>query len=1153
MSASDHPVLLGAALDGPVGRTPATVTHVEGGRRCRRAAVTSPSRRRLLGDGAGAIRLLRPADPTFPAIGQNRSVHERAPFPVTVLGRVATRYDQAANPRPLSGAQQATLAMLVAGGDDGTAASDFAGWSSGERSVEALRMSMTRLREHLPPGAVPEGTGGRYRLALSSDDVDLWYLRDLARSPLPALLDPPRVRHLVRPVAPFGVLSGEPALADAVDEARRLQRDLLARLASERPELVRTDLVGDLLAHVGVDPYDERLVLACATTLARSGDRRGALNVVAEARRSFVHHGLPIAADLADLERSLLDGTFALDPEPPPPPAPAELPRALADQLAAPFAGPGMHLAAMRAALDGAGGGPHAVVVQGPSGVGKTRACAELAAEARDRGFRVLHLAPVRQAGSALGPLLGALPALRDRATRIFERDDDLESRRAALWTACCEVLDDEAGTAPLLVVADDAQWLDSYTGGFLVHWAGQRGRGRGVLVVAGRDDASGSGNWGKLVDTLVAVGAVEVVVDPLDRPAIEQIVRSRRPRLGEGQVRGVAVEVHALSGGLPGIATPLVDALDEDTSSLPSAGRVRAGRELHATVRWLGADARTVGGVGAIAGPRFDLDLVEAISGLPPDRVLAAVDELVRRGLVVECSISEFTMAHVLVQAAFVESETRSRVAAWHRAAAAVFVDDVHRHAFHAAEAVPLVPTTDAVAALVRSATAHLAVGEHRAAVAAFRRAEELAGPLPPATAGDFARALDLSGSAPAARRVRDDAFERALSASDPAAALRIATSGLPEAEPVDGDTAIVEHLLRIEPASLADPDDRWAHAHHLARQLAIVGRLDEAAEVAATLPLLARTPEQRVDSAVCGRFVISATSPPGARLAVLAGAARDLASVSGPRAAGYHLVLAIDRYESGDVDAALRALEAITVEDDRIPAWRRWHASLFRAMVDTDRGHTGAARLGRDAAFDLAVRSGLTEGHNALLVAEFVDLWLRGRVTELRGAVAQGTLDPARSIVTRAGTAVVLAATGAQDRAARQAAEVVREVDRSPVSQGLAALALVSEVLAASGDAAACDRARRRLEARGDSMIVVGAGAACLGPAQRYVAMVTRDPDARLARLVAATALADRAGLRLWQVVTRRSLLAVSGDAAVDDELHRLVDGTDLDDLLA
>ena len=218
---------------------------------------------------------------------------------------------------------------------------------------------------------------------------------------------------------------------------------------------------------------------------------------------------------------------------------------------------------------------------------------------------------------------------------------------------------------------------------------------------------------------------------------------------------------------------------------------------------------------------------------------------------------------------------------------------------------------------------------------------------------------------------------------------------------------------------------------------------------------------------------------------------------------------------------------------------------------MVATDRGAMDRARTARHAALELAARAGLAEGENAFLAAEFVDLWLRDRADVLRPEVDKGLLDPERSVLMRAGVAITLEATGDLGAAVEHATKVVTSVAESPVSQGTAALALVADVVARSDDPSTIDVARTLLAARGESMIVIGAGAACLGPVARYVAALDPRPAAKLELLHAARSLADRARLPLWQVVTRRSLFALTGDRADLEGIGHLLDGTHLGDL--
>ena len=71
---------------------------------------------------------------------------------------------------------------------------------------------------------------------------------------------------------------------------------------------------------------------------------------------------------------------------------------------------------------------------------------------------------------------------------------------------------------------------------------------------------------------------------------------------------------------------------------------------------------------------------------------------------------------------------------------------------------------------------------------------------------------------------------------------------------------------------------------------------------------------------------------------------------------------------------------------------------------------------------------------------------------------------------------------------------------------------------VVGGSTDAVLRAQAREMLRSRGESLLVVAAGAACIGPVDRYVAMLTDDADERRRRLDAAACLAARTGQQRW-----------------------------------
>lgn len=116
------------------------------------------------------------------------------------------------------------------------------------------------------------------------------------------------------------------------------------------------------------------------------------------------------------------------------------------------------------------------------------------------------------------------------------------------------------------------------------------------------------------------------------------------------------------------------------------------------------------------------------------------------------------------------------------------------------------------------------------------------------------------------------------------------------------------------------------------------------------------------------------------------------------------------------------------------------------------------------------------------------------------------------------RAGVCAVLAAAGDLAAAMVHAELVAEHVLTSPLSQGPAALAFVASVLGRSEDAVLRHRSRALLAQRGSSLLVVGAGAACLGPIDRYMAQLAPDRSTCNADLRAALQFARRTGQQRW-----------------------------------
>jgi pimeloyl-ACP methyl ester carboxylesterase len=126
--------------------------------------------------------------------------------------------------------------------------------------------------------------------------------------------------------------------------------------------------------------------------------------------------------------------------------------------------------------LDAAASRGQALVLGGDPGIGKSRLLSEAARGAEARGMTVLTSAGVQsETHLPFAGLHQLLRPVRDRAADLpaaqraaldaaFGVTDEVAPERFRIAMAVLDLLSDVATEAPLLVIADDAQWLDRPT-----------------------------------------------------------------------------------------------------------------------------------------------------------------------------------------------------------------------------------------------------------------------------------------------------------------------------------------------------------------------------------------------------------------------------------------------------------------------------------------------------------------------------------------------------------------------------------------------------------------------------------------------------------------------------------------------------------------
>ena len=636
--------------------------------------------------------------------------------------------------------------------------------------------------------------------------------------------------------------------------------------------------VAELEELAGRYPFRERLAGLLMLALYRSGRQAEALQAFQAARHALAEElGIDPGRWLRQLETGILRQDPGLDWTPPPQePGPppggtggsageadsmlaasvTQRPAAAADELV----GRDDQLAALEGVLAGARDGRGRVVlVAGEPGIGKTRLAEEAARRAAAAGIQVAwgrchegdgppalwpwahvvrqltaELAP-GQLAAMLGPSaawLGPLmPELAGPARPAGPPPlADLGAARFQLNQAVAGLLRRLADTRPLLVVVDDLHWADAPSLSLLAFLAADLkdaslvvlGTYRDVEVVPGRP----------LADTLGALAREPVVerisLGGLDRAGVARLVgRTIGGRPAEPLVQAVADRC----GGNPFFITELLRLLQSERRLAAPDAAVAARREvpvgvrdvLRARLARLPAQTATLLMVAAVAGRGFDLDLIEAVTGLDDEPALDAAEAAVLAGLVLEDdrAAGRYRFAHALVRETIYEDISRARRARLHARVADALVatrsaepEPAAEMAYHCWQAAPVIGAARALPHLLRAGEQAVAQLAYEAADEQFKRALELADQLP-ASPQATEQEIHIAARLGTVRLVT-----RGLADPDAAQALARARSLTVRAgkrgEPAEGRWALfVSHLIRSE----------LGPAHELGAELVALG----------------------------------------------------------------------------------------------------------------------------------------------------------------------------------------------------------------------------------------------------------------------------------------------------------------------------------------
>ena len=401
--------------------------------------------------------------------------------------------------------------------------------------------------------------------------------------------------------------------------------------------------------------------------------------------------------------------------------------------------------------------------MRGEPGIGKSALLDEAARNASDQGMLVLRAVghqseaemPFAGLHQLIHPISGhitELPTAQQNALAgAFGRSTE-PSGLFLVALATLSLLSDAASESPLLLIADDAQWLDSPTCQVLFFVARRLESDPAVLLIAVRD------GFGTELDRH---GLPEMRVQQLDEDAAATLLDRHAVDLGPGIRRRLLAE--AAGNPLALIELPIAwrrRGIDAPLSDLPLTGRLE--QAFGGRVDELPALTRTMLLIGALADRASLSGLFRAMELLVAAKPTLADLAPAEAARLIDVDERGLRFRHPLVRSAIVRFHGLAERRAAHDALARALVDQPDRAVWHAAAAA-IGPDEAIASRLEATAVDAERRGAASVAVAALRRAAQLSDE--PAARG---RRL-LAAAQSAQELARDDEVAELLTDLDP------------------------------------------------------------------------------------------------------------------------------------------------------------------------------------------------------------------------------------------------------------------------------------------------------------------------------------------------------------------------------------------------
>jgi tetratricopeptide (TPR) repeat protein len=411
-------------------------------------------------------------------------------------------------------------------------------------------------------------------------------------------------------------------------------------------------------------------------------------------------------------------------------------------------------------------------LVVGEPGIGKTRLVEEFAASAMQRGGALVSARCYEgESGLAYGPIIALLrsalarPAKVDRMTPTSVAEVarllpelaaqyppptaslDAPGGRLAFFEAIREALlaadtnDEGNALPPGVLLVEDAQWADSASVDLLTFLARRLHGQRALLVLTWRETEARANVSLQRLQAEAAKGLTGAILRlaRLDASDVRKLVEQAglAPDRDGARIEALSSRLYRETEGVPFLLTEYLTALragmldaDQREWSLPGGARdlLRARLSRVGEMGW--QMLHTI----AVMGRSFDFDTAREVSGRSEDEAVAALEELVARGVIVETRSEQaegsgptYDFLHEKLCALAYEETSLARRRLLHRRLAEALLTRAR-----------LAPGVDRVAALAATIARHFALGGRDAQAAIYSR-----------LAGDRARVLGAHAEA--------------------------------------------------------------------------------------------------------------------------------------------------------------------------------------------------------------------------------------------------------------------------------------------------------------------------------------------------------------------------------------------------------------------